>query len=78
MFMNSALVSLSVESTVAEAVDYWLTTKRTEVRPDTWKGYRQMSQYIVGPILAGSKVERNRLRALRKKVSSGRSASNVR
>lgn len=58
MFRTSALVSLSPESTVAEAVAYWLDAKRTEVSAATWKGYRQMARYIVGPILAGSKVER--------------------
>lgn len=44
--------------TVACAMAHWLDTMRSEVRAVTWKGYKQACQYIVGPLLVGSKNDR--------------------
>ncbi len=48
----------SDELTVRDAVAYWLDVKRHEVRASTMRGYRQIGRNIVGPLLAGNKVER--------------------
>lgn len=45
--------------TVAQAVDYWLENRRAEVRRNTWRGYKQISTYVIGPLLAGTKKERH-------------------
>ncbi len=44
--------------TVTQAWDYWLQYRRGEVRENTWASYKQVSVYIVGPLLVGSKMER--------------------
>jgi len=48
------------QSTVAQAYEYWLENRRDEVKKNTWKGYRQYSVYIVGPLLVGTRTERVR------------------
>jgi integrase len=40
-------------------VRYWLLSRRPEVKPNTWKSYRQQaSLYVVGPLPVGTKVDR--------------------
>jgi integrase len=45
-------------STVAEATEYWLENRKGEVRSSTFKSYRQACAYIVGPLLVGTRMER--------------------
>ena len=45
--------------TVADAVRYWLQNREGEVRENTLRSYRQVSSYIVGPLLIGNKTERH-------------------
>jgi integrase len=44
--------------TVAEAFDYWIENRRSEIKPSTLKGYKTYQPYIVGPLLAGTKIDR--------------------
>jgi integrase len=44
--------------TVAQVADYWLQSRRTEVKPVTWKSYQQGMSYVLGPLLVGSKRQR--------------------
>jgi integrase len=44
--------------TVAEAVAYWLETRRSEVKLATWNSYQQMAAYIIGPLLVGTALQR--------------------
>jgi integrase len=44
--------------TVAEAVEYWLENRQSEVKRSTWDSYRCVAVYVIGPLLHGSKVER--------------------
>lgn len=45
--------------TVAQAVEYWLENRRTEIKKGTWESYRQAATYIVGPLLQGTTHERH-------------------
>jgi integrase len=50
---------LSADSTIADIVRYWLRSRQPEVKPNTWKSYRQQaSLYVVGPLPVGTKVDR--------------------
>jgi integrase len=51
--------------TVSDAVQYWLENREAEVRPITFRGYKQVSLYIVGPVLIGSRAERRKFTLLR-------------
>ena len=51
--------SLQAGITVAQAMQYWLQDRESEVRRNTLRGYRQVSSYIVGPLLVGSPVDRH-------------------
>ncbi len=44
--------------TVARAVEHWLENRRDAVKPGTWRSYRQAVGYVVGPLLVGTKFER--------------------
>lgn len=44
--------------TVAEAVDHWLMVKQGQVRLRTYRGYKDGSKVIVGPLLRGTSKER--------------------
>lgn len=46
------------ELTVAQAVEHWLESRRGEVKGVTWKGYRHIANYIIGPLLAGTPLQR--------------------
>jgi integrase len=46
--------------TVAQAVAYWLETRRKEVKTSTWNSYQHMATYIIGPLLVGTALERRR------------------
>ena len=46
-------------TTVAEAVAYWLENREGEVRDNTLRSYRQVSSYIIGPLLIGNRIERH-------------------
>jgi integrase len=46
--------------TVAQVYGYWLENRRDEVKKNTWRGYRQYSVYILGPLLVGTRTERVR------------------
>jgi len=46
--------------TVAQAMHYWLEQRRGEVRDNTWRGYKQITNYVVGPFLIGTKNDRFR------------------
>ena len=58
MFMNASSSSPECILTIAQAVDYWLEYRQSEVRETTLKSYKQTASYIVGPLLVGTKVER--------------------
>ena len=58
--MNASSTVPECTLTVAQAVDYWLEYRRSEVRETTWKSYKQGASYIVGPLLIGTKTERHR------------------
>jgi integrase len=47
---------------VEDAVKYWLQVRRHAVKKATFRDYKQVSQYIVGPLLIGSKWDRHRWR----------------
>ena len=52
-------VNLHANSTVRDVVEYWLQARRGEVKKNTWKSYHQQATlYIIGPLLAGSKLQR--------------------
>ena len=46
--------------TVADAVSYWLKSRENEVRENTLRSYRQVSSYIIGPLLIGTKIDRHK------------------
>jgi integrase len=46
------------ELTVAQAVEYWIEIRRSEVKKGTWNCYRQLARYIVGPLLVGTPIQR--------------------
>ena len=48
------------ETTVAAVMDRWLENRRREVKAGTWASYRQAANYVVGPLLVGTKLERHR------------------
>jgi integrase len=51
--------SLSADSTVADIVQYWLLSRRPDVKSNTWKSYRQQaSLYVIGPLPVGKKIDR--------------------
>jgi integrase len=56
--MNASSSTPECTLTVAQAVDYWLEYRQSEVRASTWKSYKQAASYIVGPLLVGTKTER--------------------
>jgi integrase len=56
--VETADVQKSKISTVAEAVVYWLQNREGEVRDNTMRSYRQVSSYIIGPLLIGNRTER--------------------
>jgi integrase len=58
--MNASNAAPENALTVAQGVDYWLEYRRSEVRDNTWKSYKQGASYIVGPLLIGTKTERHR------------------
>lgn len=45
--------------TVAQAVEYWLENRRTEIKKGTWDSYRQAAGYIIGPLLLGTSQQRH-------------------
>jgi integrase len=45
--------------TVAELVEHWLESRRTQVKPGTWRSYQQAVGYITGPLLVGTKLQRH-------------------
>jgi integrase len=47
-------------ATVGGAVRYWLNVRQGQVKASTFRDYRQVSQYIVGPLLIGTKWDRHR------------------
>ncbi len=57
--VTGAYSATQTNMTVAHAVEYWLENRRSEVKPGTWKSYRQATRYIVGPLLVGSRLERH-------------------
>ena len=56
--MSSSCQEPSAAMTVELAMSHWLDTMRGEVREITWKGYKQVSTNVVGPLLVGSKNDR--------------------
>jgi integrase len=44
--------------TVAQAVEYWLENRRTDVKRSTWKSYYCAAAYVVGPLLEGTRGQR--------------------
>ncbi len=56
---TGAYSAIHTNMTIAQAVEYWLENRRGEVKSGTWDSYRQASHYIVGPLLAGTKLERH-------------------
>lgn len=51
--------SVQAGLTVAQAMQYWLQDRESEVRRTTLRGYKQASSYIVGPLLLGNRVDRH-------------------
>lgn len=47
-------------STVADIMQHWLQNRKSEVKAGTWASYCQAAQYVVGPLLLGTKLERHR------------------
>jgi integrase len=47
-------------STVADIMEHWLQNRKSEVKGGTWASYCQAAQYVVGPLLLGTKLERHR------------------
>jgi integrase len=45
--------------TVADLVEHWLESRRTQVKPGTWRSYHQAVGYITGPLLVGTKLQRH-------------------
>jgi len=57
---NIGVLSANGAITVAQAIQYWLQDREGEVRRNTFRGYKQISVYIVGPLLVGNRVDRHR------------------
>ena len=55
------------EKTVAQAVEHSLENRQGEVKDGTWRSYKHIASYVVGPLLAGTKAERRK--AARKRVA---------
>lgn len=47
-------------TTVAGVMEHWLRNRRSEIKAGTLANYRQVVQYVVGPLLLGTKLERHR------------------
>jgi integrase len=64
---DNAVKKIDIPCTIADAVRYWLLVRQDQVKHSTFRDYKQVSQYIVGPLLVGTKWDRhrwNRSRAL--------------
>lgn len=48
------------ELTVAQAIEHWLQTRQGSVKQATWRGYRQIARYVVGPLVIGTAYARRR------------------
>jgi integrase len=46
------------ELTVAQAIEHWLKSRKGSVKETTWRGYQQISQYVVGPLVVGTALQR--------------------
>ena len=46
--------------TVDDAVQYWLKVREGQIKASTFRDYKQVSQYIIGPLLVGTKWDRHR------------------
>jgi integrase len=44
--------------TVGDAVKHWLENRKPDVKNETWRGYRNGSKPIVGPLLVGASNDR--------------------
>jgi len=56
---TGAYSAVHTNMTVAQAVEYWLENRKSEVKKATWDSYRQAAGYVIGPLLVGSKLERH-------------------
>ena len=56
--LSGAYTQVNTDLTVTYAMGYWLANRRDEVKKGTWQDYRQVTRYIVGPLLVGTKQER--------------------
>jgi integrase len=56
--MATLYTSQPAVRTVADAVAYWLQHRAGDVQPTTYRGYKQVSLYIIGPLLVGNRTER--------------------
>jgi integrase len=60
-----------VDLTIAQATNYWLEARRREVKVATWNSYQQISVYIVGPLLLGTRYQRRAYRISGQKPRGG-------
>ena len=56
--MTGAYTEANSGLTVAQAVGYWVDTRRSEVKTSTWNNYRHIALYIIGLLLAGTTFQR--------------------
>jgi integrase len=55
-----SVIHTDAPSTVGDVVKYWLTVRQGQIKASTFRDYKQVSQYIVGPLLIGTKWDRHR------------------
>jgi integrase len=70
--VTGAYSATHTNMTIAQAVNYWLENRKDDVKEGTWKGYRQASHYIIGPLLLGTRFERYNLARRGKKREDAR------
>jgi integrase len=56
----TTVVRADTPCTVGDAVQYWLRIRQGQIKVSTFRDYKQVSQYIVGPLLVGTKLDRHR------------------
>ena len=59
--VTGTLPNKQSDMTISSVVEHWLENRKSEVKKATWRGYRNGSHFIVGPLLVGNSDDRRAL-----------------
>jgi integrase len=57
--VTGTYAATKTELTVAQAVEHWLESRRTQVKAGTLRSYQQAVGYVLGPLLVGTRLQRH-------------------